>query len=313
MVDLAPDPNKPATKIAVIGLGSMGFGIAESLIRARHEVAGYDVRPEVTARFAAGHGGRLRCAASPAEVAAGAGIIVVVVVNADQTAAVLLGEDGAVSAAPRGAVVVSCATMAPERARKLAREVTARSLLFLDAPISGGAQRAREGALTVLVSGSEAAFTAAAQALDAIAAKLYRLGCEPSIGSSFKIVNQLLVGVHIAAACEAIALAKQLGLDIAKVYEVIKASAGNSWMFKNRVPHILEGGYSPRSATSIFTKDLGIVVDIERAGTFPAPLSSAALQLFLMTAAAGMAHDDGASVVRLFARIAGLEVPAHKV
>jgi len=308
-----PDLNKPVAKAAVIGLGSMGYGMAVSLVRAGFEVAGYDVRPEITVRFAAERGaGTVTRAASAAEAAANAEIIIVVVVNADQTSAVLLGEGGALHAARPGAVVVSCATMAPERSRALAREVAAHGLLFLDAPISGGAVKAREGALTVLASGPEAAFAKAAPALDAMAATLYRLGDEPGTGSSFKIVNQLLAGVHIAAACEAIALAKRLGLDLAKVYEVIKSSAGNSWMFENRVPHILEGDYTPRSAVSIFTKDLGIVADISRAENFPVPVSSAALQLFLMTAAAGMGRDDDASVVRLFARIAGLDLPEQK-
>jgi 3-hydroxyisobutyrate dehydrogenase len=307
------DLASPAAKVAVIGLGSMGYGMASSLARAGFDVVVHDVRAEVAARFVAEHAGRSRPAKSPAEAAAGAGIIVIVVVNADQTAAVLSGEGGVLERAAPGAVAISCVTMAPERARSLARDVTARGLLFLDAPISGGAQKAQEGALTVLASGAPAAFAAAEPALNAVAAKLYRLGDEPGIGASFKIINQLLAGVHIAAACEAIALARRLGLDLAKVYEVITASAGNSWMFANRVPHILEGDYAPRSAVSIFTKDLGIVADIARSESFPAPVASAALQMFLMTAAAGMAHDDDSSVARLFAKIAGLELPERKV
>ncbi|MBV9635164.1 MAG: NAD-binding protein, partial [Methylobacteriaceae bacterium] len=135
------------------------------------------------------------------------------------------------------------------------------------------------------------------------------LGEEPGIGASFKIVNQLLAGVHIAAACEAIALASRLGLDLAKVYEVIAASAGNSWMFENRVPHILAGDYAARSAVDIFTKDLGIVADISRSEKFPTPVASSALQMFLMTAAAGMGRDDDASVARLYAMIAGMKLP----
>ena len=143
-----------------------------------------------------------------------------------------------------------------------------------------------------------------------MATTVHGLGAEAGIGSSFKLVNQLLAGVHIAAACEAITFAKRLGLDIEAVYKVIVSSAGNSWMFENRVPHVLEGDYRPLSAIDIFTKDLGIASDVGRATNFPLPLASTALQLFLMTSAAGMGRDDDASMARLFARIAGLDLPS---
>ncbi len=295
-----------APRVAVIGLGSMGFGMATALVNAGFAVAGYDVRPEVVARFGAAGG---RGAASPADAAAEAAIIVTVVVNADQTEGALFGPDGIMATARRGSVVVSCATLAPERARALAARVTEAGVHYLDAPISGGAQRAAQGELTILASGPRAAFDAARPALDALAATLHELGDEPGIGAAYKIVNQLLAGVHIVAACEAITFAGQLGLDLARVYEVITGSAGNSWMFENRIPHVLAGDYAPRSAVEIFTKDLGIVADISRAERFALPLAGTALQLFLMTASAGMGRDDDASVARLYAQIAGLALP----
>lgn len=295
-----------SVRVAVIGLGSMGYGMAATLARAGFEVAGCDTRPDVAARFAADHG---RSAVTAAEAAASADAVITVVVNADQTEAVLFGGSGAAATLPRGAVVVSCATMAPERVRKLARMAADRGLLYVDAPISGGAARAAEGALTILASGSPQAMAKAEPLLEAMAAKLYRLGDEPGIGAAFKMVNQLLAGVHIAAAGEAIVFAKRLGLDLDKVFEVITTSAGNSWMFENRVPHVLEGDYQPRSAVEIFTKDLGIVADMSRAETFATPLAATALQMFLMTAAAGMGKDDDASVARLYAQVAGIDLP----
>ncbi len=126
------------------------------------------------------------------------------------------------------------------------------------------------------------------------------------------MVNQLLAGVHIAAACEAITFAAKLGLDLAAVYKVITASAGNSWMFENRVPHILDADYAPRSAVEIFTKDLGIVSDMGRKENFPLPVAATALQMFLMTAAAGMAKDDDASVARMIAKMTGLTLPVRE-
>jgi 3-hydroxyisobutyrate dehydrogenase len=297
------------TRVAVIGLGSMGYGMAQTLVRAGFTVTGFDTRADVVACFSTekGHG-----AASAAAAAADADVILVVVVNADQTRQVLLANDGLLQATKPDAVIVSCATMAPDRARDLATAVEATGRGYVDAPISGGAARAADGALTILASGKPAAIAKARLVLDAMSAKLYLLGDEPGIGASFKIVNQLLAGVHIAAACEAIVFAKQLGLDIAKVYEVITASAGNSWMFENRIPHVLDGDYQPRSAVEIFTKDLGIISDISRAEKFATPIASSALQMFLMTAAAGMAKDDDASVARLYARLSGLDLPAAK-
>ncbi len=294
---------------AVIGLGSMGYGMAVSLMRAGAAVAGYDPAPGVAERFAAEGG---RAAASPGEAARGADVVVAVVVNADQTEAVLFGPDGCADAMAADGVFVSCATMAPDRARALAKRLEATGRHYLDAPMSGGAARAADGSLTMLASGSEAAFARAQPALDAMTGKLYRLGDAAGQGAAFKMVNQLLAGVHIAAACEAIAFARREGLDLARVFEVITASAGNSWMFENRVPHILDGDYAPKSAVEIFVKDLGIVIDMARASRFPVPVAGAALQMFLMTAAAGMGRDDDASVARLYARIAGLDLPGQE-
>jgi L-threonate 2-dehydrogenase len=209
-------------------------------------------------------------------------------------------------------VFVSSATMDPDVARRLAKQLEATGRHYLDAPISGGAQRAAQGELTILASGSAAAFAKAKPALDAMAAKLYELGDAAGEGAAFKMINQLLAGVHIAAASEAITFAAKQGLDIRKVYEVITASAGNSWMFENRVPHVLDGDYTPRSAVEIFVKDLGIIQDMARTARFPVPVAAAALQMFLMTAASGMGRDDDASVARMYARVTGTQLPGDK-
>jgi putative dehydrogenase len=291
---------------AVIGLGSMGFGMAQSLLRNGFQVAGYDISAESVSRFEAIGG---RSAASPAEAARHAEVVVSVVVNSAQTEAVLFGPDGAGESMENGSVFVSSATMAPEVARRLGARLEQSGRLYLDAPISGGAARAATGELTVLASGSSAAFEKARPALNAMAVKIYELGNEAGVGAAFKMINQLLAGVHIAAACEAITFAAKQGLDIAKVYEVITASAGNSWMFENRVPHILAGDYRPLSAVEIFVKDLGIIQDMARAERFPVPVSAAALQMYLATAGAGMGRDDDASLARTYAALSGVVLP----
>jgi L-threonate 2-dehydrogenase len=295
-------------RMAVVGLGSMGYGMASALKRAGFEVTGCDVSADTLTRFVSEGG---RGAATPAEAASHADIVVSVVVNAAQTETILFGKDGVAETLPKGAVFVSSATMDPDVARRLSKQLEATGRLYLDAPISGGAQRAAQGELTILASGSAAAFAKARPALDAMAAKLYELGDAAGQGAAFKMINQLLAGVHIAAASEAIAFAAKQGLDIRKVYEVITASAGNSWMFENRIPHVLDGDYAPRSAVEIFVKDLGIIQDMARNARFPVPVAAAALQMFLMTAASGMGGDDDASVARMYARVTGTHLPGE--
>ena len=295
------------SKAAVIGLGAMGFGMARSLLRAGFDVAGFDVSADTVSRFAEAGG---RAATTPADAARGATIVHRRCgQRRTDRGDPVRGERVRRGLGARFGLRLLPATMAPDVARRLAARLEAMGPHYLDAPMSGGAARAEEGRLTMLASGSAAAFAAARPALDAMTATLYELGDEPGQGAAFKMVNQLLAGVHIAVASEAMAFAARQNLDLQKVYEVITASAGNSWMFENRMTHVLEGDYSPKSSVSIFTKDLGIVLDMARNANFPVPLASSALQMFLMTAAAGMAADDDASVTRLYAQIAGLKLP----
>ena len=296
-------------RVAVIGLGSMGVGIAQSLLRAGMVVAGFDPDAGALAKFVALGG---ESAPDPATAARDADAIVVVVVNATQTETVLFGTGdagGAVAAMRPGGVVLSSATMSPADAKRFAARCRDAGVHYLDAPMSGGTTRAASGELTFMASGSADAFSGARRVLDAAAKTVYNLGDEAGIGAAFKIVNQLLAGVHIAVACEAITFAKRLGLDIDKVFEVITASAGSSWMFENRIPHVLAGDYRPASAVDIFAKDLGIIADIGRAEKFPTPMAANALQLFLMTSAAGMGRDDDSSVARMIAQVTGLDLP----
>jgi len=294
------------TAVGVIGLGSMGGGVARSLLAKKFETHVYDVRPEtVKALVAQG----AKAAATPAALGAACGVVVVLVVNAEQTEKVLFGEQGAASAMKKGGVVVSSATLAPDVAEQLGARLERTGLLMIDAPVSGGAAKAAAGEMTIMASGAPEAFARCEKVLDAIAARVYRLGDRPGPGSKVKMINQLLAGVHIAAACEAMALGMRAGADPKTLYEVISNSAGSSWMFQNRVPHILAGDYTPLSAVSIFVKDLGIVLDTAKKLAFPLPLTAAAHQLYLAAAAQGHGLEDDASVVKVYAALAGLELP----
>jgi L-threonate 2-dehydrogenase len=289
----------PATTraVGVIGLGSMGLGIARSLLRAGFEVHGCDTRREPVETIVREGG---RAAASPREMGERVGAVITVVVNAEQTEQVLFGEDGAAPALRRGSAVVTSATVAPEYAARLGERLGAMGLLHVDAPISGGAAKAAAGQLSIMASGSPAAFERCASIFEAIAAKVHRLGDVSGQGSKVKVVNQLLAGVHIAAAAEAMALCIQEGADPRATYDVICESAGSSWMFQNRVPHILTGDYTPLSAVNIFVKDLGIVLDSARKLGMGLPLTAAAHQLYLMAAAAGHGGEDDSAVVKVF-------------
>ena len=300
---------KKSSSVGVIGLGSMGMGVARTLLKEGFKVYAFDVRREAMQAFRRAGG---IAAASPAEIGANAGVVIVLVVNAEQTDVALFGREGAAPRMARGSVVIASSTVAPAYAEQLGQRLAQHGLHMIDAPVSGGAARAGTGQLSIMGSGSAAAFRQAKSVLDAIAAKVYRLGEAPGMGSKVKMINQLLAGVHIAASCEAMALGIRAGVDPNVLYEVISNSAGASWMFQNRVPHILAGDYTPLSAVNIFVKDLGIVLDAARQATFPLPLTATAHQMFLMAGAHGLGAEDDSAVVKVFQTISGIPLPEKK-
>ncbi len=301
-------PNDPALAgrpVGLIGLGAMGSGMAGSLRRAGCELHVCDARDGVAAAFAANGGTAWR---TPAELASRCELVISVVVNAAQTESVLFGdggpEGGAAAAMQPGSVFVMCSTVDPNVSIAFERRLEAMGLLYVDAPISGGAARAASGEMTVMGAAGAAAWAKAEPFLNAMAGKVYRLGERAGNGSKVKIINQLLAGVHIAAAAEAMALGLREGVDAAALYDVITHSAGNSWMFENRMAHVLAGDYTPLSAVDIFVKDLGLVLDTARATKFPLPLASTAHQMFMQASTAGFAKEDDAAVIKIFPGIA---------
>ena len=296
--------------VGVIGLGAMGMGMAQSLRRAGHTVNVFDVRAEVAQKFAADGG--VACT-SLEDIAKASDILVSVVVNAAQTESVLWGDGGATSGCANhlkpGSVFVMCSTVEPAFSVGLEKKLNDKGLLYIDAPISGGAAKAASGQMTMMTAGMPAAYAKAEPFLNAMAAKVYKLGDSAGAGSKVKIINQLLAGVHIAAAAEAMALGLREGVDPAALYEVITNSAGNSWMFENRMAHVLAADYTPLSAVDIFVKDLGLVLDMARASKFPLPLSSTAHQMFMQASTAGFAKEDDSAVIKIFP---GIELPKAK-
>ena len=295
--------------VGLVGLGAMGAGMAQSLRRAGHAPHVFDVRREAAEAFA--REGGTACA-TLAELGAQCDIVVSVVVNAAQTESVLFGDGtspGCAASMKPGSVFVMCSTVDPNWSVALEARLEKLGILYIDAPISGGAAKAASGQMTMMTAARPAAYEKAGAVLDAMAAKVYRLGDKAGAGSKVKIINQLLAGVHIAVAAEAMALGLREGVDPAALYEVITHSAGNSWMFENRMAHVLAGDYTPLSAVDIFVKDLGLVLDVARASKFPLPLSSTAHQMFMQASTAGYAREDDSAVIKIFP---GIEVPGPK-
>ena len=288
-------------KAGLIGLGAMGAGIAATLRERGYEMHVCDARPGAAVRFAEAGGVAW---ATPAQVGHRCEIVISVVVNAAQTEDVLFGEDGAAAAMKPGSVFVMCSTVDPNWSIALEERLGALGILYIDAPISGGAAKAASGQMTMMSSARPEAYARADAVLDAMAGKVYRLGDRAGAGSKVKIINQLLAGVHIAAAAEAMALGLREGVAAEALYEVITHSAGNSWMFENRMAHVLAGDYTPLSAVDIFVKDLGLVLDTARASKFPLPLASTAHQMFMQASTAGFAKEDDSAVIKIFPGIA---------
>ena len=249
---------------------------------------------------------------SVVDAAGGLDAVVTVVLNGAQTEAVLFGEDGIAPALPKGALVMSCATITPALAKDLEARCRALGLHYLDAPISGGSVKAAQGQLSIMASGTPEAFSAADAVLDATAETVFRLGDGAGPGSAMKSVNQLLAGVHIAAMGEAAAFAKTQGIEPGMMLDVIAKCAGTSWMLENRLPHIVAGDYTPHSAINIWLKDLGIVRDICGDTGLTPHLTLAALARYEDAAEMGLGREDDAAVVKTYARDAGLSFPESK-
>ena len=293
-------------QIGLIGLGAMGIGMARSLRRAGYPPHVFDVRNDAVSAFCTDGG---TACASPAALGAPCQVVVSVVVNAQQTETVLFGPDGCAATMQAGSVFVMCSTVGPRASVALEARLADLGILYIDAPISGGAAKAATGELTMMTAGRPEAYAIAQPYLNAMAAKVYKLGDQAGAGSTVKIINQLLAGVHIAAAAEAMALGLREGIDAAALYEVITHSAGNSWMFENRMAHVLAADYTPLSAVDIFVKDLGLVLDMARASQFPLPLSSTAHQMFMHASSAGFAREDDSAVIKIFP---GIELPQKR-
>ncbi|GMQ11551.1 hypothetical protein CsSME_00054150 [Camellia sinensis var. sinensis] len=299
--------SKSVNRIGFIGLGAMGFGMATHLLRSNFCVIAYDVYKPTLSQFA-NEGGLI--GSSPAGVSKDVDVLVIMVTNEAQAESVLYGDLGAVSALPSGASVIISSTVSPAYVSQLERRLQnePKDLKLVDAPVSGGVKRASMGTLTIIASGTDEALKHSGSVLSALSEKLYVIKGGCGAGSGVKMVNQLLAGVHIASAAEAMAFGARLGLNTRLLFDVITNSGGTSWMFENRVPHMVDNDYTPLSSLDIFVKDLGIVSRECSYRKVPLHIATVAYQLFLSGSAAGWGRLDDASVVKVYETLTGVKV-----
>jgi putative dehydrogenase len=283
------------------------MGAAQSCIKAGLKTYGVDLNP--TALQTLRDSGAVAAEPRADSFAAQLDAVVLLVVNAAQVKQILFNESGLAAKLKPGTAVMVSSTISSQDALAIEQQLAAHQLIMLDAPVSGGAAKAASGEMTVMASGSEQAFTLLQPVLDAVAGKVYRIGAEIGLGSTVKIIHQLLAGVHIAAGAEAMALAARAGIPLDTMYDVVTNAAGNSWMFENRMRHVVDGDYSPKSAVDIFVKDLGLVADTAKALHFPLPLASTAFNMFTSASNAGYGREDDSAVIKIFS---GITLPGKK-
>lgn len=273
----------------VIGVGSMGLAMVQRLRGRGVEVLVRDVRGE---REAMAERDGARACPTPATLARRCGVVIVAVVDAVQTEAVLFGSDGVAAGAARGSCVVLCPTIAPESVESFAAWLEAIGVDWIEAPMSGGPTRAREGTMSLMVACGDAVFDRHAALLALLADPVFRLGARAGDGARVKLVNNLLAAINLVGASEAIALAERVGLDPALALSVIERSSGQSWIGSDRMRRALQGDVAPHARSALLAKDSALALAMASAAGIDVPLGSAAARVFASVAAAGAADLD---------------------
>lgn len=275
--------------------------MAINLVKKGYQVTGYDVFKPSTAKLVQAGG---KAGASPKDTSAAGDIVISMVANAAQNESLLFdSSEAAIHGIGHNKTLILCSTCPPAFAlslrEKLNKDFSRPDIRLLDCPVSGGTIRAAEGTLSIFAAGPEADIDAVQEVLQAMSSNLYRMGSIPN-GSKTKTVHQLLAATNIISASEAMGLAATVGLNTEAVYEHVNGSAGASFMFENRVPHMLKNDWHPYSALAIILKDTLIVNEVARAENFNTPLAAVAEQQYLRGVQSGMLRDDDARLVQMY-------------
>jgi 3-hydroxyisobutyrate dehydrogenase len=284
------------TRVGWIGLGAMGRPMVGVAAAAGLGVKAFDVNPRQLDNIEQPG----PAASSQEDAVQGADAVVIMVATPAQGEEVLFGERGIASSLQAGAVVVIMSTVGPQSVMRWAELLGARGIDLVDAPVSGGVTRAGTGELLTMVGGADTAVAKAREVLDAVSGSVIQIGPNPGDGQRMKLVNQLLCGVHIAVAAEALGFAEALNLDPSATWEVVRQGAAFSFMLDDRGPRMLEGSFDDvRSAVNIFAKDMGLVSAAAHQAMYPTPIASAAEQMYLVARRAGLGGLDDSSVIEV--------------
>ena len=277
-----------------IGIGNMGLAMALRLRELGWPVRVRDLDPAREA--AAARAGAVVCA-TPVDLAAGCRRVVIAVVDAAQSDAVLFGANGAAGALSPGAAVLLCPTIAPQSTEAIAARLERAGIDCLDAPMSGGPARARDGSMSLLVACSDAVFARHRALVEALSSRVFRIGERGGDGARTKLVNNLLAAINLAGAAEALALAEHVGLDPAGTLAVIEQSSGQSWIGSDRLHRALAGDLAPRAHTTLLAKDSALALSMASAAGFETPLGARAAALFANACQAGWGGFDDAALL----------------
>ena len=286
-------------KIAFVGLGSVGALMARNLIRGGFSVVGYDISPKALAEFELAGG---KAGGSAAAAAQQADVLILMVVNAAQAESVLF-DAGTVDALASSGVVMLMATCPPGAVQVVGKRVKAAGRRFVDAPVSGGTAGADAATLSIMVAADDQTLEDVGPILRAMGDKVFHVGKEPGQGAAVKTINQLLCGIHLAAAAEGLSLARKLGIDLKVILEILGGSSASSWMLRDRGPRMMETEPTVTSSVDIFAKDLGIVLDAGREAKAALPLAAAAHQMFLAASGRGHGAADDSQVIRSYKQL----------
>lgn len=298
---MAPTNHAGVSTVAVLGLGAMGLPMATRLA-GQLTVRGFDINE---GRRRLGNNAGIETFDSAREAAAGASVVLVAVRNGDQLNKVLFGPNGVAEILTPDSVVILTSTVGTDSVPAAVDGLAKYGIALVDAPLSGGPLRAGAGDLLIVVGAEPKALQRARPVLELLGSTITVVGDRPGDGQALKTVNQLLCGVHIAAAAEALALADALGLDLDKTLEALQAGAAGSFMLSNRGPRMIQAydddGAEVLSRLDIFVKDMGIVGQATRTAGLPSPVAAAAEQLYLLGQAQGRGAADDSAVIRVVA------------
>jgi 3-hydroxyisobutyrate dehydrogenase len=297
----APAPNPPiAAPIGVAGVGNMGLAMVQRLRSCGHAVVARDIRAEAAA---AAEAAGATAVGDCSELARRCSLLIVAVVDAAQCESVLFGADAAVHGLQTASTVMVCSTIAPSDVERIALRLAERAVPCIDAPMSGGPARARDGTMSLMVACADAVFSRHEHVLRALSSRLVRLGERVGDGARTKLVNNLLAAVNLCGAAEAIALAERLGLDARRTLDVIEQSSAQSWIGSDRMARAVTGDWAPRAHTSLLAKDTTLALAMARAVAVEPALGAVAQGLFQRACDEGLASLDDASVLTLMRRL----------